>query len=161
MKKIKDSLYWSRGCYASRNSLGEYGCVNVEGCHKLTVFDWLKNIPADKNYDIFEVRFKNTRKGFYRNYNNLVLQNGDIVAVEASPGHDIGIISAVGPVAELKLIRAGVDLNQTELKKIYRKAKSNDIEKGQEAVSLEYQTMIKLRQITARLQLNMKIGDVE
>ncbi|MDR1056599.1 MAG: hypothetical protein LBL90_12445 [Prevotellaceae bacterium] len=161
MKKIKDSLYWSRGCYASRNSLGEYSCLNVEGCHKLTVFDWLKNIPADKNYDIFEIRFKNTRKGFYRNCNNRPLQNGDVVAVEASPGHDIGIVSAMGPVAELKLIKTGINLNECELKKIYRKAKSTDIEKWQEAVSLEYSTMIKSRQITASLKLNMKIGDVE
>ena len=161
MKKIKDSLYWSRGCYAARNSLGESICTNVEGCHKLTVYNWLKNIPPDKNYDIFEVRFKNTRKGFYHNSNGLPLQNGDIVAVEASPGHDIGIISAVGPVAELKAIKAGIKLNEYEFKKIYRKAKSSDIEKWQEAVGLEYQTMIKSRKITASLKLNMKIGDVE
>lgn len=161
MKKIKDSLYWSRGCYASRNALGEYGCVNVEDCHKLTVYDWLKNIPTDKVYDIFEVRFKNTRKGFYVNANNLPLQNGDVVAVEASPGHDIGIISAVGAVAQLKMIKANSNSKTVELKKIYRKAKSNDIEKWQEAVGLEYSTMIKSRQITANLKLNMKIGDVE
>lgn len=161
MKKIKDSLYWSRGCYASQNTQGETACTNVEDCHKLTVFDWLKDIPADKTYTIFEVRFKNTRKGFYINNNNLPLQNGDIVAVEASPGHDIGIISAVGAVAELKALKAGINIKEPELKKIYRKAKSTDIEKWQEAVALEYQTMIKTRQITASLKLNMKIGDVE
>ena len=161
MKKIKDSLYWSRGCYASRNSIGECLCKNVESCHKLTVFDWLSSVPTDKVYDIFEIRFKNTRKGFYRNYNNLPLQQGDIVAVEASPGHDIGIISAFGPVAELKAIKAKININEFDFKKIYRKAKSNDIEKWQEAVALEYSTMIKSRKITASLNLDMKIGDVE
>jgi cell fate regulator YaaT (PSP1 superfamily) len=124
----------------------------------------LRNIPADREYDIFEVRFKNTRKGFYRNVNHIELREGDIVAVESSPGHDIGIISASGPVAELKFLKSSpnaTDARTVELKKIYRTARAIDIEKWQEAVALEYTTMIQSRKMAASLGLNMKIGDVD
>ena len=161
MKLNKEILYWSRGCLTGTDSSGEMSCRSVKDCHKLTVYDWLKDIPTDKNYDVFEVRFKNTRKGFYRNINNIELEEGDIVAVEASPGHDIGIISASGPVAELKLRKTGQLPDSIELKKIYRTAKPADIEKWQEAVSLEYPTMIQSRKFAAMLGLNMKIGNVE
>lgn len=164
MKLNKGTLYWSRGCVTETNSEGEItNCKSIKDCHKLTVYNWLQNIPADREYDIFEVRFKNTRKGFYRNVNSLALKEGDIVAVEASPGHDIGIISAEGPIAEIKLKNANpnIDLKNAELKKIYRIARSTDIEKWQEAVSLEYPTMIKSRKMASSLGLNMKIGDVD
>jgi cell fate regulator YaaT (PSP1 superfamily) len=144
-----------------KNEQDEFCCKSVHGCHKLTVFNWLENIPADRKYDVFEVQFKNTRKGFYRNVNNLELYEGDIVAVEASPGHDIGIVSAIGPVAEIKLRKTNVDPATAELKKIYRIAKPADIEKWQEAVALEYPVMIRSRQMASMLGLNMKIGDVD
>ena len=111
--------------------------------------------------DIYEVRFKNTRKSFYRNVNNLPLKTGDIVAVEASPGHDIGIISLTGDLVAKQMKRVGFNPQNGEFKKIYRKAKPGDIEKWQEAISLEHSTMIRARQIAAELGLNMKIGDVE
>lgn len=165
MKLNKGTLYWSRGCVTETNSEGEItACQSIKDCHKLTVYNWLQNIPADKEYDIFEVRFKNTRKGFYRNVNSLELKEGDIVAVEASPGHDIGIISALGPVAEIKFIKANPnigDITTAEIKKIYRIARPADIEKWQEAVSLEYTTMIKARKMASSLGLDMKIGDVD
>lgn len=161
MKFNKETLYWSRGCLTAQSKQGETCCKSVGDCHKLTVFDWLKEIPADKVYNIFEVRFKNTRKNFYRDVNNLGLKEGDIVAVETSPGHDIGIISALGPVAEIKFRKTGQDPGSSELKKIYRLAKPTDIEKWQEAVSLEYPTMLRARQLATMLGLNMKIGDVE
>ncbi|MDR1130190.1 MAG: hypothetical protein LBK96_04345 [Prevotellaceae bacterium] len=161
----KGTLYWSRGCVAETGNEGEIiSCKAVKNCHKLTVYNWLRNIPADREYDIFEVRFKNTRKGFYRNVNNIDLREGDIVAVEASPGHDIGIISALGPVAEIKFLKSNPNVRNAksaDMKKIYRIARAVDIEKWQEAVSLEYTTMIKARQIASSLQLNMKIGDVD
>jgi cell fate regulator YaaT (PSP1 superfamily) len=165
MKIDKGTLYWSRGCIAETGKEGEIiSCKAVKNCHKLTVYNWLRNIPADRKYDIFEVRFKNTRKGFYRNVNGIVLGEGDIVAVEASPGHDIGIISALGPVAEIKFLKSNPNVTNAktaDLKKIYRIAKPVDIEKWQEAVSLEYTTMIQSRKMASSLGLEMKIGDVD
>jgi cell fate regulator YaaT (PSP1 superfamily) len=161
----KGTLYWSRGCVTETGEEGEIvSCRAVKNCHKLTVYNWLRNIPADREYDILEVRFKNTRKGFYRNVNNIELREGDIVAVEATPGHDVGIVSATGPVAELKFLKSTPNVTNArtvELKKIYRTARAADIEKWQEAVSLEYTTMIQARKIASSLRLNMKIGDVD
>jgi cell fate regulator YaaT (PSP1 superfamily) len=161
----KGTLYWSRGCVTETGGEGEIvACKAAKNCHKLTVYNWLRNIPADREYDIFEVRFKNTRKGFYRNVNHIDLKENDIVAVEASPGHDIGIISALGPVAELKFLKSSPNITNAqtaELKKIYRHARAVDIEKWQEAVSLEYTTMIQSRKMASSLGLNMKIGDVD
>ncbi|MDR1897787.1 MAG: hypothetical protein LBR10_13460 [Prevotellaceae bacterium] len=165
MKIEKGKLYWSRGCVTNTDSEGKItSCKSVKNCHKLTVYNWLKNIPADREYDIFEVRFKNTRKGFYRNTNFIDLKEGDIVAVEASPGHDVGVISALGPVAEIKFLKSNPnirDAKTVDLRKIYRIARPADIEKWQEAVALEYPTMIKTRQMASSLGLNMKIGDVD
>jgi cell fate regulator YaaT (PSP1 superfamily) len=161
----KGTLYWSRGCVTETNKENEIvSCKAVKNCHKLTVYNWLRNIPADREYDIFEVRFKNTRKGFYRNVNHIDLKEGDIVAVEASPGHDVGIISALGLVAEIKLLNSNsniTNIKSVDLKKIYRIARPIDIEKWQEAVSLEYTTMIQSRKMASSLGLNMKIGDVD
>jgi cell fate regulator YaaT (PSP1 superfamily) len=161
----KGTLYWSRGCITEIGKEGEIiSCKAVKNCHKLTVYNWLRNIPADRNYDIFEVRFKNTRKGFYRNVNNIELKEGDIVAVEASPGHDIGIVSTLGPVAEIKFMKMNptvTDIRTADMRKIYRIAKPLDIEKWQEAVALEYTTMIQARKIASSLGLEMKIGDVD
>ena len=131
------------------------------GCFKLGSTDWLEEMPDVFPNDIYEVRFKNTRKSFYRNVNNLPLKTGDIVAVEASPGHDIGIISLTGDLVAKQMKRVGFNPQNGEFKKIYRKAKPGDIEKWQEAISLEHSTMIRARQIAAELGLNMKIGDVE
>jgi cell fate regulator YaaT (PSP1 superfamily) len=108
-----------------------------------------------------EVRFKNTRKEIFENINNLRLTEGDIVAVEASPGHDIGIVSMTGELVLRRLKQENISPVDTEFKKIYRKAKGSDIEKWRQAVSLEHTTMIKARKIADDLNLNMKIGDVE
>ncbi|MDR3245848.1 MAG: hypothetical protein LBT50_05385 [Prevotellaceae bacterium] len=165
MKINKGTLYWSRGCVTTTGDNEEIiSCRAVKNCHKLTVYNWLRNIPADRVYDIFEVRFKNTRKGFYRNVNEIDLKEGDIVAVEATPGHDVGIVSALGPVAEIKFLKSNpniTDAKSADLKKIYRIARAVDIEKWQEAVSLEYTTMIQSRKMATSLGLNMKIGDVD
>jgi cell fate regulator YaaT (PSP1 superfamily) len=138
-------------------------CYTKSGCcAKLNVTDWLKDIKSvGQADDIIEVRFKNTRKDYYRNVNNLNLQVGDLVAVEANPGHDIGIISLMGELVLEQMKKHKVTLANGEIRKVYRKAKSVDIDKWKEAISLEHQTMIRSRQITADLNLNMKIGDVE
>lgn len=129
---------------------------------KLSVYNWLKDLPAtDCTPEIVEVRFKNTRKGFYSNSSHLPLQEGDIVAVEAALGHDIGIISLAGELVKDQIRLKRIDLERNPLKKVYRKAKPHDIEKWQQAIALEHDTMIRSRKIAADLRLNMKIGDVE
>jgi len=128
---------------------------------KLNVFDWLKEIPKGiKKEELYEVRFKNTRKGYFYNGNGLRLSTGDIVAVEASPGHDIGIISLTGHLVLHQLRKLKVPPTE-EFKVIYRKAKPNDIDKWKEAIELEFETMIASRKISSDLKLDMKIGDVE
>lgn len=132
------------------------------GLNKLDSFNWLKDIPSIScNEDIVEVRFKNTRKGFYRNVNKLKLETGDIVAVEASPGHDIGRVSMTGPLVYHQMKKLKVQPSTEELKKIYRKAKPVDIQKWEEAKMLEKPTMLRSRKIAEELKLDMKIGDVE
>lgn len=129
---------------------------------KLAVYDWLSDIPDnDCAPEIIEVRFKNTRKGFYSNPSQLKLKEGDIVAVEAALGHDIGIVSLSGELVREQMRLKKVDLERNPLKKVYRKAKPHDIEKWQQAIALEHETMIRSRKIAADLHLNMKIGDVE
>lgn len=132
------------------------------GCNKLDSFNWLKDLPEiPENNDIVEVRFKNTRKGFYRNINNLRLEIGDVVAVEASPGHDIGRVSMAGSLVREQMKRVKIHASTEEMKKVYRKAKAVDIQKWEEARKLENQTMLRSRKIAEELRLNMKIGDVE
>jgi len=132
------------------------------GCNKLDCFNWMKNLPdLPGSEDIVEIRFKNTRKGFYRNVNGLRLEVGDIVAVEASPGHDIGRVSMTGPLVAEQIKKLKVRPSVDDMKKVYRKAKDVDIQKWDEARKLENQTMLRSRRISEELQLNMKIGDVE
>ncbi len=132
-----------------------------EGCYKLHETDWLAEFPVNIPTDILEIRFKNTRRSYYQNVNNLELKVGDIVAVESSPGHDIGVVSLMGDMVAKQMKRVGFNPANGEFKKIHRLAKPYDIEKWQEAIELEHETMILSRQIAAEMGLNMKIGDVE
>lgn len=139
-------------------------CGTSGGCNKLNVFDWLGNmsLPAgQKPFDLVEIRFKNSRKDFFRNTNDLALNVGDVVAVEASPGHDIGVVSLTGELVRLQMKKKGLNFDSEETKKIYRKAKQQDIEKWREAQSLEVATMYKARTIALQLGLQMKLSDVE
>ncbi len=132
------------------------------GYNKLDSYNWLSDLPVNPGEnDIVEVRFKNTRKGFFRNVNGLRLEVGDVVAVEASPGHDIGRISMVGYLVSEQMKKLKVLPTSEELKKVYRKAKAVDIQKWEEAKKLELTTMLRSRKISEELRLNMKIGDVE
>jgi len=128
---------------------------------KLHCHNWLDDIPGGyADFDIVEVQFKNTRKGYYRNTTGLDIAKGDLVAVEASPGHDIGEITLTGRLVALQMKKAGLK-RDAEIKRIFRKAKPSDIEKYEEAKARENDTMIKARKIAEDLNLNMKIGDVE
>ena len=131
------------------------------GCSKLDSYDWLREVSIQDIPEIVEVRFKNTRKGFYRNVNELRLKRGDIVAVEASPGHDIGLVTLAGEIVEKQQRRTKSQDSREEMKKVYRKAKEVDIEKWRGAIDKEEETMLRSRQIAKDLGLNMKIGDVE
>ena len=132
------------------------------GANKLNEYNWLADLPYEPRYnEIIEVRFKNTRKGFFRNVNDLKLEIDDIVAVEASPGHDIGYVSMTGFLAHEQLRKLKIRPSLDEMKKVYRKARQVDLQKWEEAKKLEEQTMLRSRKIAENLGLAMKIGDVE
>lgn len=132
------------------------------GYNKLDSFNWLKDLPEiGRENEVIEIRFKNTRKGFYRNVNALRLDIGDVVAVEASPGHDIGRVSMIGPMVNELLKELKTVPSLEDMKKVYRKAKAVDVQKWEEAKKLETPTMLRSRKIAEELKLNMKIGDVE
>lgn len=148
--------------YKLHNGSGNLCC---KGCsrqdNKLNTYDWLADIPGNaEESDMVEVQFKNTRKGYYRNSNKIGLEKGDIVAVESSPGHDIGVVTLTGRLVPLQMKKANLKPD-VEIKRIYRKAKPVDMEKFNEAKTKEHDTMIRARQIALNLELNMKIGDVE
>lgn len=144
------------------------GCnLNEKGCSKQTdkkldTFDWLCDIPESQSAtDLVEVTFKNTRKGYFRNTNGLKLEKGDVVAVESTPGHDIGTVSLTGQLVLLQMRKNHVDPARVEIKRVYRKARPVDMEKYEEAKGREHETMLRARKIAEDLKLNMKIGDVE
>ena len=141
------------------------GTLCCKGCgrqdNKLNTYDWLADIPGNnEEQEMVEVQFKNTRKGYFKNSNRLKLEKGDIVAVEASPGHDIGTVTLTGRLVPLQMRKANLKPD-VEIKRVYRKAKPVDMEKYEEAKKREHDTMIRSRQIAADLGLQMKIGDVE
>ena len=146
----------SRGC---DRGLCRRGCGRQD--RQLNTFDWLADVPGNaEDTDLVEVQFKNTRKGYYHNVNNLDLKKGDIVAVEASPGHDIGVVTLTGRLVKLQVKKANLK-SADDIKRVYRHAKQVDMDKYREAKSREHGTMIQSRQIAKDLGLKMKIGDVE
>ena len=140
------------------------GTCSSGGCNKLEVYDWLANIALPSGhapYDIVEIRFKNSRKGFYRNTNNLSLQVGDVVTVEASPGYDIGVVSVVGELARIQVKKKAPGLKPMEIKKILHIANQEEIDKWAQARALEKEVLYKSRTLAVNIGLEMKISDVE
>lgn len=128
---------------------------------QLNTYDWLADVPGNiDTTDLVEVQFKHTRKGYYHNVNKLELKKGDVVAVEANPGHDIGVVTLTGRLVKLQVQKAHLK-SADDIKRIYRIARPVDMDKFKEAKSREHATMIKSRQIAKNLGLKMKIGDVE
>ncbi len=150
-----------RGSYHIETQKGlENNNSQPASLNKLDVHNWMLDVESQfSEQDIVEVRFKNTHKGYYKNVNRLPLKKGDVVAVEANPGHDVGVVSLTGFLV-LEQIKKYHPPKQ-DFKKIYRIAKLLDIEKWEKARSLEESTMIRSRVLAADLGLNMKIGDVE
>lgn len=135
------------------------GCGRQD--HQLNTYDWLADVPGNNaTTDLVEVQFKNTRKGYYHNVNNLDLKKGDIVAVEANPGHDIGVVTLTGQLGRLQIKKANIK-SPEDIRRIYRIAKEADMEKYAAAKAREHATMIQSREIAKGLGLKMKIGDVE
>ena len=128
---------------------------------QLNTYDWLADVPGNvDSTDLVEVQFKHTRKGYYHNVNHLELKKGDVVAVEASPGHDIGVVTLTGRLVNLQLKKANLK-SADDIKRIYRIARTTDLDKFREAKAREHSTMIESRKIAKGLGLEMKIGDVE
>ncbi len=140
------------------------GSCGTGGCNKLEVFDWLANMRSpgsEHETDWVEIRFKNTRKEFFINEHKLPLQLGDIVAVEGTPGHDIGIVSLTGELVKLQMKKLRINEKNQEKKVVYRKARENDIKRWQEAIAKEDEFMRYCRKIAKNLGLEMKVSDVE
>jgi cell fate regulator YaaT (PSP1 superfamily) len=162
--EIGQNRFLSRGCcsepglYQTNNNIFDHRCT------KLDTYDWLRDLilpPGQKPFDCIEVRFKNSRKDFFRVPDCFEIFVGDIVAVEAAPGHDIGIVALKGELVSLQMRKKRINPKAEDIKKIYRKARMSDIEKWITAVEKEDKTMMKARQIAYRLGLRMKINDVE
>ena len=151
-----------RGCVVTKDSeTDEPRFAYRQGCCKLETYNWLKGANDGTYPNLFEVRFKNTRKAIYVNDSGQNVKTGDLVVVEAANGHDLGIVTLEGAIIGHQLKARGQNAETTEFKRIYRKAKQIDIEKWQEAIAREQDTMIKARRIAAEMGLEMKIGDVE
>ncbi|HRZ31940.1 MAG TPA: regulatory iron-sulfur-containing complex subunit RicT [Flavobacterium sp.] len=140
------------------------GTCGTDSCNKLTVFDWLSNmsLPSGQEpFDCVEIRFKNGRKEFYRNTEKLTLSIGDIVATEASPGHDVGIITLTGELVKIQMKKKGVNHTSPDITKVYRKASQKDIDIWKDMQAKEESMKVKAREIAIQLQLQMKISDIE
>ena len=156
-KKIENG--WSWGTLPCGRGLCAKGVGRSD--HQLNTYDWLADVPGNTEAtDLVEVQFKNTRKGYYHNVNGLDLKKGDWVAVEANPGHDIGIVTLTGRLVSLQVKKANLK-SSDEIRKVYRLAKDTDMQTYYEAKKREQDTMIESRQIAKGLGLDMKIGDVE
>ena len=143
---------------------GNKGNCGTDSCNKLTVFDWLSNMSlpnGEKPFDCVEVRFKNGRKEFYRNTENLTLSMGDIIATEASPGHDIGIVTLTGELVRIQMKKKGVNVESKEIGKIYRKASQKDIDIWAAAREREEPMKVRARELAIAQKLEMKISDIE
>lgn len=165
MEEINQDIFknplFSRGCCALPE--GENKAYRT-GCAKLQAYNWLKEIKSPESSDnpsFVEVRFKNSKMEFFRVPSDLVLEDGDIVAVESTPGHDIGIVALTGEIVKVQMRRKNLKINNPQFKKIYRRARTADIEKWIASVALEDKTMFRTREIAGNLNLSMKINDVE
>ena len=140
------------------------GTCGTDSCNKLTVFDWLSNMSlpnGEAPFDCVEVRFKNGRKEFYRNTEKLTLSIGDVIATEASPGHDVGIVTLTGELVKIQMKKKGVNHTSNEIPKIYRKASQKDIDIWSNARDKEEPMKVKARELAIAHKLEMKISDIE
>lgn len=161
--KYHPSEFLSRGCRKCPKSYIPVGEEEISSCSKVTACDWMRGIrqPNEVPFDVVEVRFKNNRKDFYRLPDGINVGVGDVVAVEGTPGHDVGIVSLVGEVCRLQMKKRKVDPADATIKKLFRRAKVSDIERWAQAIAEEDDALLKTRRIAADLGLEMKVNDVE
>lgn len=161
--KYDENLFLNRGCKKCPESYVPVSETEIRSCSKVTSCNWMKGIrqPGCMPFDCVEVRFKNNRKDFYRLPDGLDVTEGDVVAVEGMPGHDIGIVSLTGEVCRIQMKKRGVDPTSENVRKLFRRAKSTDIERWAESLKNEHNALIKTRRIAADLKLEMKVNDVE
>ena len=159
----KESLFLSRGCNHCPESYVPVSEIERGSCSKLDTKNWMKNIrPTHETmFDIVEVRFKNNRKEFYRLPDGLEVIEGDVVAVEGVPGHDVGIVTMTGELCRLQIKKRKIDINSDSIKRLFRRAKKSDIDRWEETMKRENNALIKTRMICENLGLSMKINDVE
>jgi len=161
--KYEEDLFLSRGCKHCPQSYKPVKESEMRSCSKVTSTNWLRGIrqPGGVPFDCVEVRFKNNRKDFFRLPEGLEVTEGDVVAVEGQPGHDIGIVSLTGEVCRIQMKKRRVDPNSETIRRLFRRAKSNDIERWAESLKVENNTLLRTRQIAQDLGLEMKVNDVE
>lgn len=161
--KYEENAYLMRGCNHCPKCYEPIAKWESNSCSKLSTHNWMASIrqPAENRFNIVEVRFKNNRKDFFRLPDGLSVVEGDLVAVEGMPGHDVGIVSLTGEVCRLRMRDRNIDPNSENIRKLYRRAKSTDIEKWVEAIKEENNAVIKTRMIAEGLGLAMKVNDVE
>lgn len=161
--KYEEDLFLSRGCKHCPQSYKPVKESEVRSCSKVTSMNWLRGIrqPGGVPFDCVEVRFKNNRKDFFRLPDGLEVTEGDVVAVEGQPGHDIGIVSLTGEVCRIQMKKRRVDPKSENIRRLFRRAKSNDIERWAESLKVEQDTLLRTRQIAQDLGLEMKVNDVE
>lgn len=161
--KYEESIYLSRGCNKCPSSYVPVSNVETRSCSKVTSCNWMTGIrqPGGPTFDCVEVRFKNNRKDFYRLPDGLDVTEGDVVAVEGMPGHDIGIVSLTGEVCRIQMKKRRVDPTGENVKKLFRRAKTADIERWAESLKAENDAIFRTRRIAQDLNLDMKVNDVE
>lgn len=158
-----------KSCSTGKDGAPAAGCrsngtCGTGGCNKLNVYNWLSDMVLPHGqapFPVVEVRFKGSRKEFYRNADHVELRVGDLVALEASPGHDVGVVSMVGELVRFQLRKKGVEENSDIIKALYRKAKPSEIEKYYEVKEKETPVLHRTREIIQSLKLNMKLSDIE
>ena len=161
--KYEENIFLSRGCKKCPESYVPVSEMETRSCSKVTSCNWMRGIrqPGGSGFDCVEVRFKNNRKDFFRLPDGLEVTEGDVVAVEGVPGHDIGIVSLTGEVCRIQMKKRHVDPTSENVRKLFRRAKSNDIERWVESLKNEHNALLKTRRIANDLNLEMKVNDVE
>ncbi len=161
--KYEESVFLSRGCRRCPESYVPVKESETRSCSKVTSCNWMRGIrqPGIKPFDCVEVRFKNNRKDFYRLPDGLEVTEGDVVAVEGSPGHDIGIVSLTGEVCRIQMKKRRVNPEDENVRKLFRRAKSTDLERWVASLKNENEALLKTRRIAQDLNLEMKVNDVE
>ncbi|MBR0073240.1 MAG: hypothetical protein IJP95_05320 [Bacteroidales bacterium] len=160
----QEPIFLNRGCHNCPNSYKAIPEQELNSCCKLNSKNWMKNIRKpfnENNFGVVEVRFKNNRKEFFRLPDGLEVTEGDVVAVEGMPGHDVGIVSLTGELCRIRMKKQKLDPNSETIKRLFRRAKKSDIDKWAETIRDERQTLIRTREISNEQNLVMKINDVE